>query len=428
MRNRTQILTLLFLMIISCTKDDTVQIDQDIPLSTFENTANPHVFQQMDNRIFPVFLNKGGPQFPGRLHLEHDLTIGQDRGPDEYILDYISQVEVDTKGNIFIVDSGHQAILIYDSNGQFLAKSGREGNGPGEFRRVPTIQIYSDGTMDTFAEQGRYARWSKEHFLDYDRRIPFLSEVFGSRLLTTFNEENIYEVINPWYGGRIDTSTAWWIVHRNPVTGGQIGVTRFPRGRPTYLQETYKGDRLGSSMPFATDLMVRQHPDGKFYIADCDSSKFHVFDTNYNQILEVRWEAHRELLDKDTYQAAFDWMTDPEITGRQNEMGREVTEWRQTIPRASTKPIIASMVVAVDGHVWVEHWGEGAWADRIPTFASEPDGMFDYWVFSAHGELKYQTTLPFRVDAADAEYIYERIVDRESTPQVRRWRWLPPAL
>ena len=88
------------------------------------------------------------------------------------------------------------------------------------------------------------------------------------------------------------------------------------------------------------------------------------------------------------------------------------------------KPAIASLVAAVDGRIWVEYWGDQEWTSLIPH--PDPDGVHEYWVFSREGELEFQTTLPFRIEAADGQYLYELINDRESTPQVRRYSWSPP--
>ena len=70
----------------------------------------------------------------GRLNafqLQEVMKIGSDKQNYEFFL--IDSVDVDRSGNIYILDFEGGFVGKYDKTGKFIAKSGRKGNGPGEF-------------------------------------------------------------------------------------------------------------------------------------------------------------------------------------------------------------------------------------------------------------------------------------------------------
>lgn len=423
MRFTKLIIYMIVILIAGCSTDKQSVPVTEAPLTGFESSSHAHKYQLIVHDQYPVVMNSGGPSHPGRLQLELDLSIGRDTGPEEYILFIPAQLEVDAQGRIFVVDAKRSATLVYNPQGRFLAQLGREGGGPGEFRRRPKIQVYSNGTMDAIDARRRYARWNPDHTLAGDHRIQGFDSVSTSALLTTLDERYAYFVKNPWFQPDPDTTTAWWIIRFDLASGQRSGAIQFNRGRKTHHRAIYEGDNVGTIMPFSTDLMIGQHPDGRYVVADCDSSRYQVFDTSFKQILEVRWRTERKKLDHDTFLSAYDFLY-PKAQDRWSEMDKQFARWRKTIPWPEMKPVLTSLVAAVDGRVWVEHWGDQEWTYLLNR--PDPDGVHEYWVFSREGELEFQTTLPFRVQAADDQYLYELVYDRESTPQVRRYTWSPP--
>ncbi|MFC1529228.1 6-bladed beta-propeller [Gemmatimonadota bacterium] len=421
----TKLITYMVVIVIAgCSTEKQSVPGTEAPQSEFETSSHAHEYQLISNDPYPVVMNLGGPGHPGRLQLELDLSIGRDTGPDEYILYSPVQIEVDPQGRIYVVDGRRRATLVYDSQGKFLAQLGREGNGPGEFNRGRmNIQVYSNGVVDANDARKHYARWNPDLTLADDYRIHEFDSPSTNALLTTLDEQYAYFVKSPWYQPDPDTTTAWWIVQFDLVSQGTSGAIPFNRGRETHHRGIHEGDNVSTIMPFSTELMIGQHPDGRYVVAECDSSCYQVFDTVFKPIREVRWIVERQALDHDTFLSAYDILY-PKSRDNWSEMDKQFERWRKTIPWPELKPVLATIVAAADGRVWVESWGDQEWTSLIPY--PDPDGVHEYWVFSREGELEFQTTLPFRVHAADDQHLYELVNDRESTPQVRRYQWSPP--
>lgn len=50
-------------------------------------------------------------------------------------------------GGLAVADEGSQSILLFDSAGNYIARVGRSGDGPGEFRRIRSLDILPGDTM-----------------------------------------------------------------------------------------------------------------------------------------------------------------------------------------------------------------------------------------------------------------------------------------
>ncbi|WP_420462190.1 6-bladed beta-propeller [Candidatus Palauibacter sp.] len=70
-----------------------------------------------------------GPPLPA---LARDLTIGlEEEDPHEF--EQIEDIEVDSDGNMYILDGRARRIAVFDREGRLRIAFGREGEGPGEF-------------------------------------------------------------------------------------------------------------------------------------------------------------------------------------------------------------------------------------------------------------------------------------------------------
>ena len=83
-----------------------------------------------------------------KVALEFVLKIGELESEDEnYLLFEVLDVNLDSEGNIYVVDAGNFRVQKYDPEGKYLATYGRKGQGPGEFGFPRTIDLDSDGNM-----------------------------------------------------------------------------------------------------------------------------------------------------------------------------------------------------------------------------------------------------------------------------------------
>ena len=59
----------------------------------------------------------------------------------------VRDIEVDTSGNVYVLDQQLNLVHVYSADGTHLRNIGREGDGPGEFRRSQDLLITSEGLV-----------------------------------------------------------------------------------------------------------------------------------------------------------------------------------------------------------------------------------------------------------------------------------------
>ena len=76
-----------------------------------------------------------------------EVTIGRLDGPEEYQLYRVFGARRLRDGRIVLMNRGSNELRFYDSTGVFLSRVGREGDGPGEFRRGDGIWVTTGDTL-----------------------------------------------------------------------------------------------------------------------------------------------------------------------------------------------------------------------------------------------------------------------------------------
>lgn len=71
-------------------------------------------------------------------------TIGK-RGKEDGEFNFPSQITVDPKGNLYVVDTMNGRVQILDQEGRFMRAFGKLGDGPGMFARPKGIALDSEG-------------------------------------------------------------------------------------------------------------------------------------------------------------------------------------------------------------------------------------------------------------------------------------------
>lgn len=66
---------------------------------------------------------------------------------EENLLGLVREAAMDEEGNVYLLDTQLVTVLVYDSQGQFVGELGRDGDGPGEFRRPRDLILLPDGTV-----------------------------------------------------------------------------------------------------------------------------------------------------------------------------------------------------------------------------------------------------------------------------------------
>jgi hypothetical protein len=73
--------------------------------------------------------------------------IGGNDEDEDTFFGVIETIDTDREGNIYLLDGQLHQVMIYSPDGEFLRSIGREGEGPGEFRRPGDMVILPDGNV-----------------------------------------------------------------------------------------------------------------------------------------------------------------------------------------------------------------------------------------------------------------------------------------
>lgn len=89
------------------------------------------------------------------LSLEEELTIGKTKEGEEPVFTVISGIQVDSKGNIYVLDGRARRVRVFDKDGKHIRSFGGQGQGPGEFQLANDIVLTPDETI-MILDRGNY--------------------------------------------------------------------------------------------------------------------------------------------------------------------------------------------------------------------------------------------------------------------------------
>jgi len=81
------------------------------------------------------------------IEINEFLRIGQDEGEDEYILPGITGFVADEGGRTYLLMQQDDDIRVFNADGTFSHRIGRQGQGPGELFRAASINFGPDGNV-----------------------------------------------------------------------------------------------------------------------------------------------------------------------------------------------------------------------------------------------------------------------------------------
>lgn len=84
---------------------------------------------------------------PATVKLPELWRVGGDSEDEADLFGVIVDIDIDANGEVYLLDSQLSEVKIYSKDGEFLRSIGREGEGPGEFRRPVAMFFTADGKV-----------------------------------------------------------------------------------------------------------------------------------------------------------------------------------------------------------------------------------------------------------------------------------------
>lgn len=88
-----------------------------------------------------------GKEASEKIIFEENLSLGVEEGDENYMFFGRVCIAVDERLNIYVLDIKNYRLLKYDKDGNFIWKTGRQGQGPGEFQAPRDLALSPNGEI-----------------------------------------------------------------------------------------------------------------------------------------------------------------------------------------------------------------------------------------------------------------------------------------
>jgi len=115
-----------------------------------------HRFETTLEDGIPTAVTTGGPLYEGSLFaFDPIMTLRQDPSVEGSALYRPRAVTIGPDGDYFVLDSGNSRVAVFDAAGNYLRSFGREGQGPGEFSNLASLQSLRGDVLSIFDFQSQ---------------------------------------------------------------------------------------------------------------------------------------------------------------------------------------------------------------------------------------------------------------------------------
>lgn len=302
----------------------------------------------------------------GALTLERELLLGDD---EVYYFGRVGDVAVRADGQMYAVDADASHVKVLAPNGTLQDTIGREGQGPGEFRRPSEVVLARDDSI--YVLDGYWGRISVfDPAGDFAYSIMARSEGgHPNNMMVSTEGKEFYFSYSP--GSRTIVQEGAGYAVRRARASGEVGDSLFT-ARPVQFawRELDRGTRF-MRVPFARGSHFAYGPDERIHYAWSDSLRV------------VRYT--REGAVQDVIEIPFEYVPVTE-NEREEALGDRSGEDRTLVEEKmpSTKPAFDHFLIDDRGRYWFGR----------PT--TDPDST-DWWLTDPEEKRVETGTLPSEV-------------------------------
>jgi hypothetical protein len=275
---------------------------------------------------------------------EATVTIGEVDGPPEYILVSPWAARL-SDGRIAILDRSDRELRLFSQEGLYLSSSGREGEGPGEFRGSNSVHVVAADTMviwdralrrlSLFDPAGAFVRSisiQEAEPIQLSLGVLDLQTLLGSRLIESSDSAGLY-------------------ISRNEVlvltSEGAVKVAVDTTHEPRYTT-----DRLSTYLPFAPTPFHAAGPE-RAYLTHGAPFEISVYGTDGSLLQIIRRDWTEDAVTETDIEQFLGWTLSFGNGDRQRQW---LPVYEEAARLSNSKPAISWLIPDRAGNLWVARW------------------------------------------------------------------------
>ncbi len=306
------------------------------------------------------------------IEIEQIMQISES---EDLLLGSITNLLVDSEGDIVLVDGSQRTVYAVASNGDFIQQIGGRGSGPGEYEFPGPMALSGDNKLHLFDFSTRnmitYAKENGRWDYHSDFAANFNEYGFFSLFFPVDNDE-YFVVTNPMQIDSDDES----IVRKIDNSGNIVrdSVYTYPQNERFTITE--------NGMPRMSMTIPNIHRQGRFNV-DFDGNQYFGWTDSLTIFRKmVNENDFQPAINLDIQNLPFTNASRDSILNRYENILSDNNQARRDLISSfpDTKPIYSDYKIDDEGRIWVQ------------MFNDEEDT--DWMIFSRDGEPQHKVTLP----------------------------------
>jgi len=368
-----------------------------------------------------------GPYAEWRVAPEPEIRLGVVEGDSAYQFHRIAFAGRLSDGRIVVASAGTSDIRWYSAAGEYRARAGRSGEGPGEFRAIGHVVLTAADTLILHDVRNRRLTWVTP------------DETIGRGQPASALPSGVMTVLGQQPDGRVALaiSAPTWDPHRPGVTytrntlsvvvlgearvdtvvrlpGNETSIwASFDGGRPTRMQQF--GLPFGHSVLAAalgSDIVLALSETQQLEFIDAGSSRRRIV-RRLDLPVTLLTEQHRARRVQQTIDEA-------RARGQANYSAAVdgINQQLDALPEGHTMPVFDRILVDAEGRLWLR--------DYVPPWGGEP--MQTWTVYRPDGHIESRISVPSSImvmhtgrgyvtgvarDSLDVEYVVVHAIERD---------------
>ncbi len=322
-----------------------------------DDTGDPsHRFRVFSESGVTIAENDGPSKYPGDIfRYEKELELRADPEVEGSMLFDPYQITRDRDGNIYVEDEGDMSIVMFDSEGRFQRRFGREGHGPGEFRGMDIPRVSGDILYTYDWSQKRITRFRRSGELvdvlpvPADQRPDMVFANIDAVILTQDDRRIIIRQLMG-QGGTMEGTMGFEALILD-ARNDTLWSVATPMMASSF--HTRYGTSMGiSRIPYGIIPSIACHPEFGIYMSDGENPVVQRYTIDGNRDLEVRFGLEREVVTATEKAAVYRTFDDniEKARDRNKEFSRAT---RAALIIADRKPHWTTVIVDDFGYLWL---------------------------------------------------------------------------